>query len=233
MDPCFHLQAKTHVCLDLVVLPVHRASSSSSSTIGNSISASYGPTEGTPKYQIRLANLLYEWTDKATDWPFFLRCDVSSPTLGVDMWNAITLKYQLHSSCDIGVHTDRLAVPQRKDESISSFWFTIQAVITHLASSVRRTTITNLADIIKLKTLPVHATWIKDIVPRTTTKRQIQEMIYNLGVHLEFKTAETESLPSTVAAFPVVDPQTEVIRLLTEHVASLTSTLSRTRDRGN
>ena len=115
-------------------------------------------TEGDANCQTRLANLLYEWTDKATDWSLFLRCDVSSTTLGVDMWNAITLKYQLHSSCDIGVHTDRLAVPRRKDESISSYWYNLQADITHLASSDRRTTITTLADIIKLKTLPVHAT---------------------------------------------------------------------------
>jgi len=44
------------------------------------------------------------------------------------------------------------------------------------------------------------------LVPGTTTKRQIQEMIYNFGVHLEYKAAETESSFPSVAASLVVDP---------------------------
>jgi len=61
----FHLQAKMHFCLDLLVLLVHRASSSSSTDIVTTTSASNGPTAGDANYQTRLANLLYEWTDKA------------------------------------------------------------------------------------------------------------------------------------------------------------------------
>ncbi len=122
------------------------------------------------------------------------------------MWNAITLKYKLQRSCNIGVHTDRLAIPQRKDESLSSYWSAIQAATTHLAIACRRTNITSLANIIKLKTLPIHATWTKDIVPGTTTERQIQDMIFNFGVHLEYKAAEVESTPPMAVAFPAADP---------------------------
>jgi hypothetical protein len=53
------------------------------------------------------------------------------------MFKGIILKYQLLSSCDIGVHTDRLCVPQRKDESLSSYWISILAARTHLAASGR------------------------------------------------------------------------------------------------
>ena len=73
------------------------------------------------------------------------------------MWNAILLKYQLKSICDIGTHTDRLALPQRKDESLSSYWSSINAAITHLAAAGRPTSLTTLADIIKLKTLTLHS----------------------------------------------------------------------------
>ena len=104
----------------------------------------------------------------------------------------------------------------RKGESLSSYLSNIQADITHLTAQVRRTTITTLADIIKLKNIFIHAIWTKDIVPGTTTERQIQEINYNFGVHLEYKVAETESCHPSVAAFPVVDPQTEVIRLRTD-----------------
>jgi len=58
-------------------------------------------------------------------------------------------------------------------------------------------------------------------------------MIYNFGVHLGYKAGETEFSHPSVAAFPVDDPQTEVIRLLTEQVASRTATISCTRDRKN
>jgi len=70
-------------------------------------------------------------------------------------------------------------------------------------------------DIVKQKTLPLHATWTKDIVPSRTTEMQIQEMMYNFGVHLEFKAAVTESSPPTVAAFRVGDSQSDLVRLLT------------------
>ena len=135
-DRVYHLQAKPQFYLDLVVLLVHRASIGSSPTAHTTTSASYDPTEGDANCQTCLANLLYEWTDKATEWSLFLRCDVSSPTLGLDIWNAITLKYQLHNSrsCDVNVHTNRLAVLQRNDESILSYWSNIQVAITHLAS---------------------------------------------------------------------------------------------------
>jgi hypothetical protein len=62
-------------------------------------------------------------------------------------------------------------------------------------------------------------------------KRQIQDMIFSFGVHLEYKAAENESTPPTVVALLAADPQTEKIHLLTEHVASLTATISRNRDR--
>ena len=68
------------------------------------------------------------------------------------------------------------------------------------------------------------------------TERQIQEIIYNFGVHLEYKAAETESSPSSphaVATFHAVDPQTDVIRLLTEHISSYTATIYHYRDREN
>ncbi len=75
----FHLQAKTHFCFDLLVNPFHRASSSSSTTTRTTTSALNGPTEGDANCQTRLANLLYEWTDKATNYYFFFV--VTSPHL--------------------------------------------------------------------------------------------------------------------------------------------------------
>ena len=84
----FYLHAKTQFCLDLL-LPLARsfASTSSTTTGGTSAAAarSIGPAEGDSNCQTRLAHLLYEWIDKATDWALFLRCDVTGPTLGVDM----------------------------------------------------------------------------------------------------------------------------------------------------
>ena len=81
----FIFKQKMQFCLDLLVLPVHRASSNSSTGTVTTTSASIGPTEGDADCHTRLANLLYEWTEKARDGSLFLRCDVSSPTLGIDM----------------------------------------------------------------------------------------------------------------------------------------------------
>jgi len=58
-------------------------------------------------------------------------------------------------------------------------------------------------------------------------------MIYNFGVHLEYKADETESSSPSAATFYVIDPQTKAIRLLTEQVASLTASIARNFDRGN
>ena len=224
----FYLQAQAHYCLE-VVLPSAAASSSSSSGSGSSSAPSRGPAEGDSGCQGRLANLLYEWTDKASDWPLFQRCRIDSPTLGADMWAAILLKYQLRSSCDVGIHSDRLTLPQRKDEPITSFWNSILSAVTHLEASGRPTSLTTLGDIVKLKTLPLHATWTKDVVPGITSEDEIQAMVYNFGVHLEHKTAETDSSSSGAAAFAAVASQTEAIRLLTEQVASLSATNARSR----
>jgi hypothetical protein len=75
------------------------------------------------------------------------------------MWNAIVLKYQPKSSCEVGIHSDRLSIPQLKDESITAYWTHILSAIIHLEASGRPTSLTTIADIIKLKTLPLHATW--------------------------------------------------------------------------
>ena len=84
----FCLQAKTHFCLE-IILPSAVASSSASTSTGTSAAASAAaskfPSEGDANCQNRLANLLYEWTDKTNDWPLFQRCRINSPTLGEDI----------------------------------------------------------------------------------------------------------------------------------------------------
>ena len=85
----------------------------------------------------------------------------------------------------------------------------------------------SLGDTIKLKTLPIHATWTKDIDPGVTTEEEIEQMIYNFGIHLEFKSAEVDSSSPAAAAFAAVEIHTEVIRLLTAQVAALTASASR------
>ena len=108
------LQAKMPFCL-VLLLPFQQASSSTSTGASSSFVASIrGPAEGDANCQTRQANLLYEWTDKTTDRPICLSCDITSPTLGHAMYKEIILKYELQSNCDIGVYTDRLTVPQRK-----------------------------------------------------------------------------------------------------------------------
>ena len=62
---------------------------------------------------------------------------------------------------------------------------------------------------------------------------EIQAMIYNFGVHLEFKSAEADSSPSSSVAFGVVEFQTEVIRLLTVQVAALSASADCNHRRGN
>jgi hypothetical protein len=52
-------------------------------------------------------------------------------------------------------------------------------------------------------------------------------MIYNFGVHLEFKAAVAETSPPTIAGFPVGDSQSDLFRLLTDQFASLTATNNR------
>jgi hypothetical protein len=228
------------VCLDLL-LPFQQASSSSSTgTSSCSSSLLRDPAEGDANCQTRLANILYEWTDKTTDWSIFLSCDITSPTLGQDMYKCIILKYQLQGSCDIGVLIDRLCVPHKKDESLSAYWTSIRAARTYLAASGRPNPLTSLGDIIKLKTLPIHATWMKGISPSVTTEQEIEAMVYNFGIHLEFKSAKVDSSSSAAAGFAAVESQTEVIRLLTAQVASqvaqvaaLTASASRNNPRGD
>jgi len=54
-------------------------------------------------------------------------------------------------------------------------------------------------------------------------------MIYNFGVHLEFKAVEIDLFSPAAAAFAAVASQIEGIRLLTEQVATLTDNASRSR----
>ena len=87
----FFLKAKTHYCLDLL-LPFPLGSSSSSNGASSSSSPLLrGPVEGDANCQTRLASLLYVWTDKTIDWSIFLSCDITSPTLGQDMFKGIIL----------------------------------------------------------------------------------------------------------------------------------------------
>ena len=65
-------------------------------------------------------------------------------------------------------------------------------------------------------------------------------MIYNFGIHLEFKAVEVDSSSPVAAAFAAVENQTEVIRLLTAQVArqdaqvaALTSAASRYSSRSD
>ena len=61
-------------------------------------------------------------------------------------------------------------------------------------------------------------------------------MIYTFGVHLDLKASEIDSSSPSAIAFIDGTSQTEVFRLLTEQVVSLTPNLSHTRsnrDRGN
>ncbi len=74
------------------------------------------------------------------------------------MWAAVLLKYHPLSSCDVEVHSDRLTLPQRKYEAITVFWNGILSAVTYLEASGRPTSLKNLGDIVKLKTLPLHAT---------------------------------------------------------------------------
>ena len=47
-------------------------------------------------------------------------------------------------------------------------------------------------------------------------KRQIQDMIFSFGVHLEYKAAENESTPPTVVEFLLPTRKLKKDRLLTE-----------------
>jgi len=78
-------------------------------------------------------------------------------------------KYKLQNNSYIGVHLDRLTVPQQKDESITVYWTNILASITNLAVVSRDVNLTPLGNIGKLKTLPIHPMWTKGIFPSTAT----------------------------------------------------------------
>jgi len=134
------------------------------------------------------------------------------------MWAVTNLRYQLQGSCDVGVHSDRFTLAQRKDEPLTTFWNDVLAAVTYLEAPGRPTT---LGDIVKVKTPPLHAVWTKDITPIVTTESQIQAMIYNFGVHLEHKSVEIDVPSTTTAAFSAVAPPTEEIRLLHKRNALL------------
>jgi hypothetical protein len=99
---------------------------------------------------------------------------------------------------------------------LTSFWNDVLAAVTHLEASGRPTGLTTLGDIVKLKTLPLHAVWTKDVVPGVTNEADIQAMIYNFGIHLEKNSAEIDVSAPIPAVFLAVATHTEEIRLSRE-----------------
>jgi hypothetical protein len=134
------------------------------------------------------------------------------------------------SKCEVGVHYDRVSIPQRKDESVTTYLTNILlTAITYLDASSRLANVASIDDTNKLRTLPIHATRTKDVIPDHAYEAEAQEMIYNFGVYLEFKAAEIDSLSPAATIFAAIASQTEVVCILIEQVATLVVNASRSR----
>ena len=81
----------------------------------------------------------------------------------------------------------------------------------------------DLCDIVKDNALSIHASWSSLVDPLVTTRDELEDLIYNRGVHLEEKVAASQLEKSGPIAFLATSKANEEFRILQEQLAALSA----------
>ena len=103
------------------------------------------------------------------------------------MWNVIMMRYQLHTSTEVGDHFRQLYRKQDNDEKIQENWVPLTIGNAYLLSARRHVDTVVSWDIVKDNKLSVHKSWSPFIDSLGIAKAQLEELSFTRRVHVETK----------------------------------------------
>jgi hypothetical protein len=135
----------------------------------------------------------------------------------------ITNRYKLRTSSEVGDHRRQLQTKQRSDERIQVWWIGITIAVAYMQAAGRNISNLGICNIVKDNALYIHSSWASHVDPLVTSRDELEDLIYNRGVHLEEKVAASQLEKSGPIAFPATREVGEKFRILQEKLAALST----------